>query len=373
MAKAGLLGLPPRLAVVHITADRDADEALASLSDSVPGVPCVGCTSCGGVLRASGAAGAGVSVLLLAGVGAGEFAAAGADKGGFEGGKEVAERVVEEVGEAGFCFLMGVPGGEEDVLRGVQSVVGEVPVFGGSAADEDLSGSWRVFGGGMGSSAEGVVLVGIKAGGVKAGAALVSPYLETERDVEVTDCEERTIVSLGGRPAADVLYEMVGDAVGEEYRNGGLTLGPMSTRPYALRRGGDLIAVHVAAINQPAGSVDLFAEVETGDRFVAMENSGGGDSASAAGIAIRDAYEGAKRAAGMQGDPGVAMMVYCGGLGMAVGDKLERNLKDDFAELQGLPAGAVGFTAFGEQGPCECAEGVKNMHRNLSVGMMVMQ
>jgi hypothetical protein len=323
------------------------------------------------VLTPAGPVAGGIGVMLLAAP-EGSFACASAEFGGDV--RAAAQTAADELRTAvagqpvSAVYVTASPGSEEAVLRGVQDVFGGgVAVVGGSAADNDVTGSWSVLHDGQ-AFGDGVAMFAVAGSDVSAGAGLCSPYQPTARRVEVTAADGRTLLTLDGRPAADVLFELVGDAIGAAHRDGGMTLGPMSTRPYALQRGDDHLAVHVASINQPAGTVSLFAEAESGDHLVAMENQGGGGSAAAAGLAIRRAYAAAKESGGLS-SPSAALLVYCGGLGIAVGDALEGNMRVDFGAIPGLPPAALGITAFGEQGPV----GGGSQHCNLSVAMLLLE
>lgn len=41
-------------------------------------------------------------------------------------------------------YMVAPPGEEEYYLKGVSDVVGRVPLFGGSAADNTLAGEWKL-------------------------------------------------------------------------------------------------------------------------------------------------------------------------------------------------------------------------------------
>lgn len=377
-AKASLGSAEPCLAIVGATTDRDGAEVSKALKVALGVTPFVGATSCGAVLTPGGPVANGVSVLLLGGKPESFVTASAIFKDGAsiaDGSADAATQLKEAAGseQVTTVYIMATPGNEEDVMRGVSSVMGDdVAIVGGSAADNDVSGSWSVFHDGTTAGA-GVVMFGVCGSDVKAGACLASPYTPTENKVKVTKAEGRLMMTLKDLPAADVMHDLVGDAISKEYEEGGMVLGPMSTRPYALQRGDDYLAIHVAAINQPEKSVLAFAEANEGDYLVEMANEGGGDSAKAAGEAIRTAYTNAKRNGGISGSPSAALLIYCGGLGIAVGDALRENLTSDLAGLPGLPEACVGFTAFGEQGPVDLSTGIGNQHRNLSVGMLVLE
>ena len=40
--------------------------------------------------------------------------------------------------------MVATPNNEEEYLQGIQDVIGRVPLFGGSAADDNLEGDWKI-------------------------------------------------------------------------------------------------------------------------------------------------------------------------------------------------------------------------------------
>ena len=61
-------------------------------------------------------------------------------------GREIAERALLDMGgeKPNYFFMTATPGDEEEYIQGIQDVIGNVPVFGGTAADNDVSGKWQV-------------------------------------------------------------------------------------------------------------------------------------------------------------------------------------------------------------------------------------
>jgi hypothetical protein len=101
--------------------------------------------------------------------------------------------------------------------------------------------------------------------------------------------------------------------------------------------------------------------VPEGSEVVVMD-SGTGPATGYAG-ALAAAY---KAASGYFSSPKAALLVYCGGMAIAVGDKLDEGLKGPLAQATaGVPV--LGMTCFGEQGVCGRAG---NVQRNLSMGML---
>lgn len=371
----------PTLCVIAATADRDANEISSCFARELQGIPFMGATSCANVLTTRGPVQSGVSATILA-ADADSFVATSAlftdDVNPYEGAKKAAfELKAKATDEVKAVYMSATPGNEEEVLHGIQEILGyNVPVVGGSAADNDVTGKWAVFHDNK-VIPNGVAMFAVVGSSVSAGASLISPYEPTERTFRVTEADGRTVISLEDKPAADVLYDIVGDPIAEEFSNGGMILGPMSTRPLSLRRTmangtESYLAVHAASINLPDKSISLFAEANTGDVLTVMDNEGGGDTVRAAGLGIQNAFAKAKSNGNLRA-PTCSFLVYCGGLSIAVGDRLAENLTQDYAEV--APQCAVGVTAFGEQGPLFSAPTAApgNSHCNLSISMLLLE
>ena len=94
-----------------------------------------------------------------------------------------------------------------------------------------------------------------------------------------------------------------------------------------------------------------------------MRNSGGGDSAATAAVGLDAAYEKACKVGGRT-TPKAGLLIYCGGLSIAVGDGLASSLSG-LADKPPL----LGITAFGEQGNVNG----ENVHSNLAVGLALFE
>jgi len=239
-------------------------------------------------------------------------------------------------------------------------------VYGGTAADNELNGGWRVITN-SGAQAEGVSLVAIVKGKVKLGTSMIGPYTPTAKTVKVTKAEGRRAFELDGKPAADWVFEWLGDDVKKEYEEGGLILPQTAQKPIGIKQaGGEYVSSHLAALGGSEKWVDFFSPVATGDELVVMD-SGDGPSTGYASTLVK-AYDDAKAAGGLEA-PKAAVLYYCGGMAIAVGDNLGKAMSD--AELgkrvKDLPL--IGLTVFGEQ---TTLSGV-NVQRNLSLGMALFE
>lgn len=362
-ASSGLTG-KPSVAFVSATVSRDIDEVRKCFAAELPeGTPIHGSTSSGAILTSQGAKGGAVGCLLIS-----------AEDGAFataydaEDGAQAAQALKEEMGDPQAIFMGATPGAEEGVIAALGEAFPGVPVFGGTAADDELSGAWSVFSSAAASST-GVSLVGIGAA-VKFGASMVGPYTPTETKFTATKTEGRRVFEIDGKPAADVVLEWLGDYVKEQYTTGGLVLPQTAQKPIGLKQGeNEWVTAHLAAFGGGEDKfVDFFTPIPQGAVLTVMDSGDGPSSGYAA--ALGEAYDEARAQGTLDGgEPKAGMLVYCGGMAIAVGDNLDKGLTSAgfSSKVEGLPL--LGMTCFGEQA-C-LAESKANVQRNLSVGCVL--
>jgi hypothetical protein len=363
----------PGLALVAATVDHDAARVHEAFRAALPGVPIHGSTTSLGVLTGGGVVmgpSGGVGVLLFGSSRDARFSAGSAGFGG--GARAAGRRAAAEIkrgGEAGklprLVFIAATPGREEEVLQGIADELPGVPVFGGSAADHAIEGAWSIFTDG-GAEREGVTLAALWGESVKLGAAIEGPYEPTGKSARVTASNGRSINTLDGRPATEVLHGWIGDAIADQVREGGNLLMQTAMSPMGVARGGNEAQpfyqlLHPAQAHAEGG-IDVFADAPEGTTLCLM--SGSEDSLvdiidrlvdrclSSANIEAKDA----------QG----AFLIYCAGCAGAVGPRIDDVLSRLRSRLGDVPV--LGLCTFGEQG---YVPGVGNIHSNLSVSLVV--
>lgn len=350
----------PSAAIVLTTVDRPVSDIQAALRKHLKDVPVHAATSCSAILTNGGPQPNAVSVLLLhapqnVAVAAAKFSDSVSPS---EATKAAAKQLSSSLNnDVSYILLFASPGSEESVLSTLSEVLPSARVFGGSAADNTVEGKWSIYDSET-SFTEGVSMLGISSS-VKFAAELVPPYRPSETSSEVTSASGRVIKTLDGKPAAEVICQWIGSSVDAQAETGGAIIVESATTPLGVDRGdGEYVGIHAAEIT-PDGSVGLFAEVSEGERLVKMNKMGGRNSALAAFLGIEKAYDEAMRKGDIQ-KPKAGILIYCGGLSIAVGDDLAKS-------LQGLKGKAplLGMTAFGEQGYFE----ENNVHSNLAVGI----
>lgn len=343
----------PTIAFVACTVAHEAAAIQAAFVKALPGCAIHGLTSSGAVLAPGGATPAGVGCLLME-------AADGAFATAFDAAGDAtkaSEALKAAMPSPQAIILSTVPGSEEGALEKIAVAFPGVKVFGGTAADNDVSGKWNVWSS-TAVSGTGISLVGVGAA-VKFGSTMLGPYTPTAKKAVATECEGRKVGKIGGMPAKDWVLEWIGDAVKKEHAEGGMILGPTSTKPVCITQPtGELVSAHLAILGGPDdGSATFFTPVPEGAELVVMDSADGPTTGYASTLV--KAFAGAEVP-----EPKAGLLVYCGGMAIAVGDKLGDGLAGEFATTAaGVPV--LGATCFGEQGVC----GGVNVQRNLSMGV----
>lgn len=342
---------------ISCTVTRDPAKVCAAFAAKLPGTALHGVTSCGNILQ-SGKAEAGVACLL--------FSAPGGFETAFAAEPAAAAEALKAKCAAPSAIIMGtVPGSEEGAIAALGEAFPGVPVWGGTAADNELNGSWRILTA-EGAKEGGLSLVAVVEGKVKMGASMLGPYTPTEKIATVTKATGRKVFEFDGGSALKWTSDWLGDAVAEQAEKGGLVLPATADKPIAVSKGESFVPAHLAALDPTDGSVDFFAPMAEGDKLVVMSAGDGPEKGYA--TTLSEAYDAAAAAAAISA-PAAGVLLYCGGMSIAVGDNLSKGLSDGgfTAKVAGLPM--LGMTVFGEQ---SCmAHG--NCQRNLSMGFLLFE
>ena len=138
-----------KMAFVYSGVQYDQKALLAAISEELPGVPLVGNTSFTGVITQDGFVTGDdgfVGVMAMGGedltVGVAGMAKEGTAR---ETGHKVAEAALKKAGKTeapDYFYMVAPPVEEEFYLKGITEVIGRVPFFGGSAADNAIAGEW---------------------------------------------------------------------------------------------------------------------------------------------------------------------------------------------------------------------------------------
>ncbi len=237
-----------KMAFVYSGVQYDQKALLAAISEELPGVPLVGNTSFTGVITQDGFVTGDDGFVGIMAMGGEELTVgvAGMPKEGTarETGHKVAEAALKKAGKAeapDYFYMVAPPGEEEFYLKGITEVIGRVPFFGGSAADNAIAGEWLLYTDEM-VTADGVA-VAFFYGDTGFANEYTGAYEETEHAGIITKVDNyRTLAEIDGVPALKKYQEWTGAS--DEQVAGGNLLAYSITAPLGVKDPlGDLIAI----------------------------------------------------------------------------------------------------------------------------------
>ena len=151
-AKAALEGINPKFGILFNSVEYNQKELVEGIKSILPETDIVGCTTSAGILVPDGymTDEKGTAELLTFDYDEMVVASYGMakKKSARETGREVAIKALEKAGldyAPDYFFMSASPTEEEEYIKGIQDVIGRVPCFGGSAADNTTEGKWSVF------------------------------------------------------------------------------------------------------------------------------------------------------------------------------------------------------------------------------------
>jgi hypothetical protein len=378
----------PDLLVLYCSIEYDIEAIVRAIRSKTPKVAIHGGTSCKGVMTQLGIASrdnVGLAILAIAdpdgnyGVGA---AVLGGDA------KAAAEAAVNDALANADCpgevpamvWLTAVPGQEEAILAGIASALGEdVPVAGGSSADNALDGSWKQFTG-EGVYNDAVVVStlfpsteimfafhsGYEPTDAKGLITKTGGYEATGNKGIATATSQRTLLEIDGRPAAEVYNEWTGRLINDMLGKAGHILELTTLHPLGR------VAGHIGEVPffqlchpdsvTPENGLTLFADIAAGDEIVLMRGTVDSLITRAGRVAI-SAME--THMAGPE-DVAGALVVYCAGCMLTVQDRLGEVVDSIREALPGVPF--LGTFTYGEQG---CFLNGGNRHGNLMISVLL--
>ena len=184
-----------------------------------------------------------------------------------------------------------------------------------------------------------------------------------------TRAEGRRVFEIDGGPAKDWAYAWLGDDVKQAYEEGGLVLPQTAQRPIGISDAaapGEVRTLHLAALGGAGETyVDFFAPVPESSTLTVMDAGDG--PATGYSRALSEAFDEAKRELG-GADAKAGLLIFCGGMAIAVGDALDTGLTDEGFVSRTRGVELLGMTCFGEQA---CLPSRTNVQRNLSVGLIL--
>lgn len=337
------------LLMVYASCDLDVSKVVEGVKSICPKVPVLGNTSFTGVIvPKKGYVGGDkpfVGVLALEDSKM-KVAVVSRDRSKVEcpylAGADMAKEAMDKSKETvspNFFYMAASPKEEESYLKGISSVIGRIPFFGGSAADNTIEGNWKLYAEDA-TMADGCICAFVW-GDVKITNLFTGAYRETENVGVITKVKDRrTLVEIDHKPAAKV-YESWSGAKDKDIMGGNL-LGYSVTSPLGVKdRLGDLVAIRHPMHCNDDYSINCGNDLAEKTAVIRMEAS--------VDELIQSVPETLKKLLEKCPEkPKALHLVHCGGRRAGIGDRIDEVVKGIDEVVQDIPY-IVEFT-FGEYG-----------------------
>ena len=348
-AAAGLTEV--KIAFVYSGVQYDQKALLAGVSHELPGVPLIGNTSFTGVITPEGFISSEdgfVGILALAGddlvVG---VAGSAKQQDARITGQKVAREALAAAGRPAdgkieppdLFYMVAPPGEEEFYLKGIEDVIGRIPFFGGSAADNAIAGEWLLFNNGN-VFADGVAVAFIYTN-VPYANVFTGAYEETKNIGVITKVRDnRVLEEIDGIPALERYAEWTEQSP-EDLLGANLLVATI-TAPLGVKdRLGDLIAIRHPMNGNDDYSMNIGANLAEGTAVIQMQGSIDG-LINSAGKTVSEVINKLGRT------PTALHLVHCGGRRAGIAERIDE-LVDAVKKAAGDIPFIVVFT-FGEYG-----------------------
>jgi hypothetical protein len=251
------------------------------------------------------------------------------------------------------------PGHEESLINGFADIVGpHVPVFGGSSADNDVSGKWQQ--GSHSHDGNSSVVVATLQPSSAIGYSYSSGYEPTDITLVAEGCSSRIVSKFDGKTAAQRYNQLTHGAI-EHALLGGNVLGNTTLFPLG-RAISNTIGIPEYLLSHPdsvteKGELTLFSHIDEGQPLTLMTGSVDG-LVQRAWVVAQNAIDLLPEGSECAG----VLMIYCGGCMLTIGDNVSQMQHYLSSALPNLPICAA-YT-FGEQGAF--LDG-RNRHGNLMI------
>lgn len=344
-AKNSLKGIKaPKIGLLFTSIKYNQNDVIKGIKSVSPDLKVIGCTSSGAIMTPDGIISgedgfAGMMVLedneLIVGV-------ASSPRGNDPRatGRKIAREAMADAGKkhAPVAFAMFTsPAEEEYYLKGIQDELGEIPMFGGSAADDAVVGEWKVFCENQSFGDGCAVALFYTTKEIK--NVFTGAYQETDNVGIVTKVEDdRRIVEIDHVPALKKYAEWTGlnadDLMGQNLLVASI---PMALGVKTIQ--GDLTAVRHPMVGNPDYSFNVGAKVAEKTAIIQLQNDVDGLIEGAV-TSIKELKQDFKA--------GAMFLVHCGGRKLHIGDRVD----EDFVAIKNAAGDTpfiVAFT-FGEYG-----------------------
>ena len=348
-AKAVVDLVQTKVAFLYTSCENNVDKVLDGAKEELGTAPIIGCTSSGGIIVPDGFISSENGFVGIMAIGDPDttVGVAGSKKSrsARETGKKVAQKAMENAGRTevpAYFYMVANPGEEEDYLKGIEDVIGRVPFFGGSAADNTVEGNWKIY------TNETVFSEGVAVAFFYTDKPMANIYTgayhETTNSGIITKLEgKRTLQEIDGVPA----LKKYADWTGKNVKNlmGGNLLTETILAPLGVKdRLGDLVAIRHPMGGNEDYSMNIGNHLAVNTAVIQMETTVD-DLIKSTGKAVKEVNK------ELDGEVGAYLLVHCGGRKLGIGDRIDEVTEQLKKETKGVPFITI-FT-FGEYGSAD--------------------
>ena len=359
-AKAVVDLIETKVALLYTSVDCDVEKVLEGAKTELGTAPIIGCTSSAGIIVPDGFISSenGFTGILAIGDPDLNVGVAGSSKQGSarETGRRVAIEAMRKAGKdcaPSYFYMVASPGEEESYVKGIEDIIGRVPLFGGSAADNTVEGKWSIYT--NDTIFNDGVAVAFFYTDKPVENVFTGEYHETTNSGVITKVEgKRTLVEIDGVPAIKKYAEWTGNKLKDLDANNLLVttiLQPLGVKD----RLGDLVAIRHPMYGNKDKSMNIGADLAVNTAIIQMEATVD-ELIDSTGKTMKELNK------QLGQESGAYLLVHCGGRRLGIGDRIDEVAKQLKKEAKGVPFIAV-FT-FGEYG-------VKDHGANTTGGLML--
>ena len=344
-AKTASEGLNPKFALLFNTVNYDQKKFMEGIKSVLPKTDIIGCTTSAGILVPDG--------YMIDETGTAEMLAfedeemtvasygMAKKKSARETGREVALKTLEKSGldyAPDYFFMSASPAEEEEYIKGIQDVIGRVPCFGGSAADNTVEGKWSIFSNDTIFSDGVVVAFFYTAKNIE--TVYTGAYNETKDMGIITKLNDtRVLAEIDGEPALDK-YKNWRNLTDEDVTGGNLLVTTITSPLGVKDRLGNLTAIRHPMNGNPDKSMNIGANLAVGTTVIRMEASVD-ELIDSTAKTLKELKKKCPNAAAY-------LLVHCGGRRLGIGDRMNE-VYDKIKKEAGDVPFITAFT-FGEYG-----------------------
>ncbi len=346
-AKNSTEGIQAKIGLLFNSVGYDQKKFMEGIKSVLPNVDVIGCTSSAGIITPDGGYmvdETGTAGMLTLDDEDMTVACYGMAKGksARETGREVALKALEKAGldyAPDYFFMSASPAEEEEYIKGIQDIIGRVPCFGGSAADNTVEGKWSIF------YNDTIFNDGVVAAFFYTGKDIATVYTgaynETKDMGIITKLNgTRVLAEIDGVPALDKYKEWRG--LDDEAVSGGNLLVTTIQSPLGVKdRLGNLTAIRHPMNGNDDKSMNIGANLAEGTAVIRMEASVD-ELVNSTGKTLKELKKKCPNA-------GAYLLIHCGGRRLGIGDERMQEVYEQLKKEAGDVPFLVVFT-FGEYG-----------------------